>query len=247
MISGSAVALLAVFTQIDHASRGLGTSIIAGRCRRGQRVKAREEAAQAHPRDPEKRRHFGEYFTLVPEMRLGDGNYLFEYFRMSIERFDRLLPLVGPLIQPMRITCNTLSAGEKLAFTLRGSDDPVLPSPELQLPLPRNSAERSSLRVSQNPRLWSAKIPENETGSQEAVFEGVAKLEPELHKAQQATANLPLEGKEPPTTPGAGLAVDPEEDILLRTIRLVVEVLQKQRQGFNMLRAELEGRVTPRH
>ncbi|XP_070397120.1 uncharacterized protein [Dermacentor albipictus] len=67
-----------------------------------------------------KQRHrLGEYFTLVREMRLGDGMYFFEYFRMSVERFDRLLALVDPLLRPKRVTCNTLSSGEKLAFTLR--------------------------------------------------------------------------------------------------------------------------------
>nr|XP_054923958.1 uncharacterized protein LOC129383421 [Dermacentor andersoni] len=65
------------------------------------------------------RRRLGEYFTLVREMRLGNGMYFFEYFRMSVERFDRLLALVDPLIRPKRVTCNTLSSGEKLAFTLR--------------------------------------------------------------------------------------------------------------------------------
>ncbi|KAL1479197.1 hypothetical protein MTO96_052056 [Rhipicephalus appendiculatus] len=31
------------------------------------------------------RRLFGKYFTLVREMRLGDGRYFFEYFRMSVK------------------------------------------------------------------------------------------------------------------------------------------------------------------
>ncbi|KAL1421118.1 hypothetical protein MTO96_023425 [Rhipicephalus appendiculatus] len=33
------------------------------------------------------RRRLSEYFTLVREMRLGDGRDYFEYFRMSVERF----------------------------------------------------------------------------------------------------------------------------------------------------------------
>ncbi|KAH7977745.1 hypothetical protein HPB49_003363 [Dermacentor silvarum] len=35
------------------------------------------------------RRKFGEYFTLVREMRLGDGQHFFQYFRMSVQRLSR--------------------------------------------------------------------------------------------------------------------------------------------------------------
>lgn len=35
-------------------------------------------------------------------------------------------------------------------------------------------------------------------------------------------------------------------DLLLRTVRLVLEVRHEQRQGFTMLRAELESRLAPR-
>ncbi|XP_049528081.1 uncharacterized protein LOC125947422 [Dermacentor silvarum] len=64
------------------------------------------------------RRQLSEYFTLVQEMRCEDDRYFFEYFRMSVERFDRILALVELLLRPKRVTCNTLSAGGKLAFTL---------------------------------------------------------------------------------------------------------------------------------
>ncbi|XP_077504107.1 uncharacterized protein LOC144114329 [Amblyomma americanum] len=65
------------------------------------------------------RRQLGEYFTLVRDMRNGDGTDFFQYFRMSVERFDRLVELLRPLIEPRRSTVVSLSAGEKLAFTLR--------------------------------------------------------------------------------------------------------------------------------
>ncbi|KAL3235939.1 hypothetical protein MRX96_048270 [Rhipicephalus microplus] len=53
-------------------------------------------------------------------MRLEDGRHFFEYFRMSVKRFDGLLALAEPLIRPKRVTSSTISAGEKVAFTLRG-------------------------------------------------------------------------------------------------------------------------------
>lgn len=45
------------------------------------------------------------------------GKYL--VLALALCRFDRLLELVRPIIEPRRTTTVSLSAGEKLAFTLR--------------------------------------------------------------------------------------------------------------------------------
>ena len=40
----------------------------------------------------------GEYHTLVKEMRENDHESFYKYFRMTPERFDQLLLLVGPML-----------------------------------------------------------------------------------------------------------------------------------------------------
>ena len=44
------------------------------------------------------RRQRGEYHTLLQEMRLNDTQAHFTYLRMSRERFEHLLAIVGPLL-----------------------------------------------------------------------------------------------------------------------------------------------------
>ena len=44
------------------------------------------------------RRQRGEYHTLLQEMRLNDTQEHFSYLRMSRERFEHLLAIVGPLL-----------------------------------------------------------------------------------------------------------------------------------------------------
>ncbi|CAN7938962.1 unnamed protein product [Ixodes hexagonus] len=45
------------------------------------------------------RETLGEYHHLVRDMRLDNGQYFFQYFRMTRQRFDHLLSSVGPRLQ----------------------------------------------------------------------------------------------------------------------------------------------------
>ncbi|XP_064475663.1 uncharacterized protein LOC135389557 [Ornithodoros turicata] len=66
------------------------------------------------------RNEFGEFHHLVRDMRLGDGQDFFDYFRMSRERFDHLLSLVGPLIERQNTSFRqSISPAERLCITLR--------------------------------------------------------------------------------------------------------------------------------
>ncbi|KAH7955669.1 hypothetical protein HPB52_002841 [Rhipicephalus sanguineus] len=87
-----------------------------------------------------------------------------------------------------------------------------------------------------------------EVRQQVVAEEQEAVPEPEVEQQCQATGNLPSEQEELGTSAAGGLAVDPEQsgspdvanNLLLRTIRLLVEVRQEQRQGFSSLRAEMQ-------
>ena len=66
------------------------------------------------------RARFGEYHTLISEMRLVDHESFHKYFHMSPMMFDDLLSRIGPAItkQTTQFRC-PISAGERLAVTLR--------------------------------------------------------------------------------------------------------------------------------
>ena len=62
----------------------------------------------------------GEYHSLIQEMRLSDHESFYKYFRMTPQRFDHLLSLVGPLISHQETKFRApVSASERLAVTLR--------------------------------------------------------------------------------------------------------------------------------
>ena len=48
------------------------------------------------------REKLGQYHTLFKELQLGDREYFFRYLRMSPERLEHLLSMVGPLIKKKR-------------------------------------------------------------------------------------------------------------------------------------------------
>ena len=61
----------------------------------------------------------GEYHTLVKEMQENDHESFCKYFRMTPERFDNLLLLVGPMLTKKSLYREPLSACERLSITLR--------------------------------------------------------------------------------------------------------------------------------
>ena len=52
-------------------------------------------------------------------MRENDHESFYKYFRMTPERFDHLLLLVGPMLTKKSLYREPISAGERLAVTLR--------------------------------------------------------------------------------------------------------------------------------
>ena len=69
-----------------------------------------------------KRQQQGEYSNLLQEMRLSDPQCHFQYLRMSKERFDILLSLVGPLLAKRHYFSGQrteITPAERLAVTLR--------------------------------------------------------------------------------------------------------------------------------
>ena len=67
-----------------------------------------------------KRREKEEYHALIQEMRLSDQDSFYKYFRMSPQRFDHLLGIVGPeLTRQLTNFRSPISPGERLAVTLR--------------------------------------------------------------------------------------------------------------------------------
>ena len=67
----------------------------------------------------QKRSQHSEFFTLVKELRDGDHEGYFHYFRMSPDQFDYLHGLVGSLIQKSDKSRDVISSEERLALTLR--------------------------------------------------------------------------------------------------------------------------------
>lgn len=68
------------------------------------------------------RRQQGEYHNLLQEMRLSDPDSHFRYLRMSKQRFDNLLAMVGPLISHRHYSSTVraeIHPAERLALTLR--------------------------------------------------------------------------------------------------------------------------------
>ena len=67
-----------------------------------------------------KRSERGEYHALIQEMRLSDQGSFYKYFRMTPDRFDELLSIVGPVITRQHTNFRSpISPGERLAVTLR--------------------------------------------------------------------------------------------------------------------------------
>uniref|UniRef100_A0A224YSV5 DUF4806 domain-containing protein n=1 Tax=Rhipicephalus zambeziensis TaxID=60191 RepID=A0A224YSV5_9ACAR len=115
-------------------------------------------------------------------------------------------------------------------------------SPELQSPLPP-PAPPVSVR-----QCATASQPLAEVRQQLVAEEQEAVLEPVEEQQCQATGNLLSQQEGLGTSAAGGLTVDPERsgspdvanNLLLRTIRLLVEVRQEQRHGFHSLRAEMQ-------
>ena len=69
-----------------------------------------------------KRQQQGEYGNLLQEMRMSDPQCHFQYVRMSKEKFDILLSLVGPLLTKRHYFSRQrveITPAERLAVTLR--------------------------------------------------------------------------------------------------------------------------------
>ena len=63
----------------------------------------------------------GEYHTLVKEMHENDHESFYKYFRMTPERFDNLLLLVGPMLTRWTIELNmTLTWQEMSCDKIQG-------------------------------------------------------------------------------------------------------------------------------
>ena len=66
-----------------------------------------------------KRRHYGEFHRLVPELRLDEQRFV-QYFRMTPGMFDYLLQVVGPIIRKMTTNYRkVISPQHRLAICLR--------------------------------------------------------------------------------------------------------------------------------
>ena len=66
-----------------------------------------------------KRRHYGEFHRLVPELRLDEQRFV-QYFRMTPGMFDYLLQVVGPIIRKMTTNYRkAISPQQRLAICLR--------------------------------------------------------------------------------------------------------------------------------
>ena len=66
-----------------------------------------------------RRKQFGEFHTLIRELRLIDKENYFKYFRMSRTIFDYLLNLIKPHIQHKLTHRFPIGPAERLAITLR--------------------------------------------------------------------------------------------------------------------------------
>ena len=68
----------------------------------------------------QERKKYGLYHILTDKLRLFDKDYFFHFVRMTPQRFERLLSLVGPQLQ--RTTAKMrepISPAERLVLTLR--------------------------------------------------------------------------------------------------------------------------------
>ncbi|CAN7945316.1 unnamed protein product [Ixodes pacificus] len=66
------------------------------------------------------RENLGEYHHLVRDMRLDDGRDFFMYFRMTRQRFEHLLSLVGPLLLKQTTFWRApIAPAERLSLTIR--------------------------------------------------------------------------------------------------------------------------------
>ena len=68
----------------------------------------------------QERKRYGIYHILTNEVRLFDKEYFFRFVRMTLQRFEHLLSLVGPHLRRTRtIMGKPISAAERLVLTLR--------------------------------------------------------------------------------------------------------------------------------
>ncbi|XP_057307667.1 uncharacterized protein LOC130645634 [Hydractinia symbiolongicarpus] len=67
-----------------------------------------------------RRKELGEYHRLFQELKVSDREYFFRYLRMSPDRFEHLLSLVGPVIQRQDTHMReSISAEQRLVITIR--------------------------------------------------------------------------------------------------------------------------------
>ena len=66
-----------------------------------------------------KREQLGEYFNLVQELRSGDHEGFFNYFRMSPEQFDYLHEKIRPFITKSSLKRDSICSEERLSVTIR--------------------------------------------------------------------------------------------------------------------------------
>ena len=67
----------------------------------------------------QKREQLGEYFNLVQELRSGDHEGFFNYFRMSPEQFDYLHEKIRPFITKSSLKLDSICSEERLSVTIR--------------------------------------------------------------------------------------------------------------------------------
>ena len=67
----------------------------------------------------QKRKSLGAFRTLVQEMRLSHREEFFRYFRMSPDRFENLLSIVGPRLIKVCRSREPITPSERLAVTVR--------------------------------------------------------------------------------------------------------------------------------
>ena len=67
----------------------------------------------------QKREQLGEYFNLVQELRSGDHEGFFNYFRMSPEQFDYLHEKIRPFITKSSLKRDSICSEERLSVTIR--------------------------------------------------------------------------------------------------------------------------------
>ena len=103
-----------------QAFRGLAKFIESQQLKKRLKTEPQRSRRKYHARPIfEDHEIYGAWFSLIPTLRATDPGTFYNFFRMTVGTFDRLLEIITPCMRQRKSWRSSLCPGERLAITLR--------------------------------------------------------------------------------------------------------------------------------